>query len=130
MVATFKRGEDTSERLDLPCVGAELSEKVSILLKTNDDNDPAAAAQLIHQAHVRRDVVIKLIEGMVARKHRAYMSVNMASVKQKAQLLPERGVPPEIVKLLPFDEHLDKIQIQKSATPVEGRGDTAPVAEN
>ena len=36
---------------------------------------------------------------------------------------------PEIVKLLPLDEHLDKIQIQKSATPVEGRYDTASVAE-
>ena len=66
---------------------------------------------------------------MVHRKHRAYMSVNMAVVKENAQLLPERGVPPESVKLLPFDEHLDNIQIQKSATPAEGRDDTAPVAE-
>ena len=83
-------------------------------MKTNDDNDPAAAAQLIHQATVRRHVVVLLIEGMVARQHRAYMSVNLDVVKTMAKLSPESGVPPEIVKLLPFDENLDKIQIQKA----------------
>ena len=33
LVQMLQKGEDTSERLDLPCVGAELPEKVSILLK-------------------------------------------------------------------------------------------------
>ena len=66
---------------------------------------------------------------MIARKHRAYTTVNIEAVREKAKRLPENGVPPEIIKLLPFDEHLDKIQIQKSATPVEGRSDTASVAQ-
>ena len=33
LLQMLQKGEDTSERLDLPWVGAELSEKVSILLK-------------------------------------------------------------------------------------------------
>ena len=38
----------------------------------------------------------------------------------KARLLPEDGVPSEILYFLPNDNTLDKIQIQKAATPVEG----------
>ena len=38
----------------------------------------------------------------------------------KARLLPEDGVPAEILDLLPNDNTLDNIQIQKAATPVEG----------
>ena len=32
--------------------------------------------------------------------------------------MPHEGVPPDIVKLLPLDQLLDKIKIQKSATPI------------
>ena len=109
----MQKGEDSTKSQTLPWVGVELADKVSILLNTNDDNDPKAVTQLIHQAHVRRAVVVLLIEGMVARKHRAYTSVNLDAVREKAKSLPEQGVPPEIVHLLPFDEHLDKIQVQK-----------------
>ena len=33
------------------------------------------------------------------------------------------------MKLLPFDDHLDKIQVQKAATPVDGRVDVATAAQ-
>ena len=52
LLQTLRKGDDNSAPPELPWVGAELADKVSILLKTNDDNDPKAAAQLIHQAHV------------------------------------------------------------------------------
>ena len=39
-------------------------------------------------------------------------------VQSRAQALPENGVPPEFIKLLPLDKLLDNIQIQKSATPI------------
>ena len=80
-----EKGDDNSAPPELPWVGAELADKVSILLKSNDDNDPNAAAQLIHQARVRRHVVVLLIEGMVARKHRAYTTVNIEAVREKSK---------------------------------------------
>ena len=46
----------------------------------------------------------------------------MDRVRAKAECLPEDGVPPEIVRLLPHDGDLDKILIQKAATPADGRG--------
>eukprot|EP00973_Karenia_brevis_P086144 11947646-Karenia_brevis.AAC.1 len=39
----------------------------------------------------------------------------------KALDLREHGIPPEVLHLLPNDNSLDKLQIQKAATPVEGR---------
>ena len=42
-------------------------------------------------------------------------------LRRKAEHLPEDGVPPELVRLLGHDNDLDKLQVQKAATPVEGR---------
>ncbi|CAE8714602.1 unnamed protein product [Polarella glacialis] len=46
----------------------------------------------------------------------------------RAASLPEDGVPPEIVRLLPVDDTLDKIQVQKAATPVDLASDLTTVA--
>ena len=121
--------EAAASAADLPWVGEELADKVAILLKTKDEDDPKSLAQLVHQAQVRRSVVVQLIEGAKARGHRAYVSVSMERVRGKAKRLPESGVPPEIVRLLPHDEHLDKVQVQKAATPVEGRTDAVTAAQ-
>ena len=86
--------------------------------------------KFIHQATVRRKVVIKLIENAKARGHRAYKHVNLEAMRAKAQSLPEHGVPPEIVKLLPHDDDLDKLQIQKNAAPVPGRIDLSSTDAN
>ena len=48
----------------------ELSNVVSILLKTNEEEYPTSMASFVHQAHVRRDVVVELIEDAQARGHR------------------------------------------------------------
>ena len=80
-------------------------------------------AKVVHQALVRRDVVLQLIQGAKNRGHRAYRNVNMERARLKAQSLPAHGVPPELIKVLPHDDHLDKILVQKSATPVSGRKD-------
>ena len=55
-----------------------------------------------------------------ARGHRAYINVDAKTVADKARSLPEDGVPAEILHFLLNDNTLDKIQIQKAATPVEG----------
>eukprot|EP00959_Pyramimonas_sp_CCMP1952_P128315 2683048-Pyramimonas_sp.AAC.1 len=72
----------------------------------------------VHQALVRRKVVVDLIQGAKARGHRAYRNVDMDEVRRKAMELPEEGVPPEVMRLVPLDDALEKIQMQKAATPV------------
>ena len=53
---------------------------------------------------------------------RVVIAVTKASVRKKAEGLPENGVPLEVVHLLPHDGSLHKMQIQKAAAPVDGRG--------
>ena len=97
-----------------------MSNFVSVLLKTSDDGDTAEAlSRFVHQALVRRSVVIELIEGAVSRGHRAYKHVDLRKMRERAEQLPEHGVPPEIAKLLPYDNDIDKLQVQKAATPVD-----------
>ena len=67
---------------------------------------------------VRRHVVVSLIRMLNNRGRRAYRNIGMSKVEEKSLNLPENAVPPEIIKLLPLDGLLDKIQMQKSATPL------------
>ena len=110
---------------DLPHTGDELAHWVQILLKTSGAEE--LNASLIHQATVRGDVVVELIEELKKRGHRAYKDIDMRKVRAKAsQAFPgtEPRVPPEIVHLTalrPDDDAMDRIQSQKAATPVPGR---------
>ena len=70
-------------------------------------------ARYIHQAMVRRSVVVKLIETMKRRGHRAYKHIDMNEVFIKAFELPEHNVSPEIIRLLPLDHLQEQFQIQK-----------------
>lgn len=69
---------------------------------------------------MRRNIVIRLIDEMKQRGHAAYVNLDMDRVRAKASILPEDGVPPEIVRLLPLDKAHDKLQPNKNATPVQG----------
>ena len=81
----------------LPRTGSQLAEIVSVLLKASgDDEDVGALSKFIHQATVRRSIVVSLIQGAKERGHRAYVHLDMGEVTRKAQALPENGVPPEI----------------------------------
>ena len=111
------------EAPDVPKVGRDLAHVVQVLLKTNESDDRDALSKFVHQARVRRHVVVDRILEARARGHRAYVLVDPARVRQKALELPEDGVPPELLQLLPDDQSLDKLQVQKAATPVEGRRD-------
>ena len=109
----------SEHRVVLPRTGEDLANVVSVLLKTADSKDSDKdLARLVHQAVVRRDVVVQLIASMKKRGHRGYRHVCMDDVERRAQALPHEGVPPEIVKLLPLDQLLDNIKIQKRATPI------------
>ncbi len=96
-----------------------MSDFVSVLLKTNDEDSKESMAAFIHQAIVRRHVVVELIESMQRRGHRAYAKVNLEKMRARArEELPEHGTMSGIAKLIPYDDLLSKIQIQKAATPV------------
>jgi len=114
---------------DLPRVGIELSDYVSVVLKTNEESSPDSLARFVHQARVRRSIVVSLIRNAKDRGHRAYKLVDMDAVERKARHLPEDGVPPEIVALLPHDDSLDQVLVQKAADPARGRGSVEEVAE-
>ena len=62
---------------------------------------------------MRRDVVVALIRTMKERGHRAYKHVNMDEVQKNANALPDKDIPPEIIRYLPLDDLQDKIQMQK-----------------
>ena len=112
--------EESKASPDLPWIGSELSDKISILIKTHDEHDTLSMAQFVHQALVRRVVVLQLIQGAKNRGHRAYANVNMENARAKAQALPENGVPPELIHIIPHADHLDKVVVQKAGTPVGG----------
>ena len=117
------RLDDASQREeapDLPRTGEDLKYVVQVLLKTNDEDKRDSLKHFVHQARVRRHVVVNWILSAKARGHRAYIHVNEAKIRAKARLLPIDGVPEEILHCLPNDNTLDKIQVQKAATPVEG----------
>jgi hypothetical protein len=114
---------------DLPHTGDILSNFISILLKTSDEGDTKEAlVKFIHQALVRRDVVVELIANAKARGHPAYKNLDMARVRERAKDLPVNGVPECLAKLIPYDDLLDKIQVAKNATPVPGRADLDTIA--
>ena len=69
---------------DLPWVGKELSDFVSVVLKTSEEDNPKTMAKFVHQALVRREVVVTLIEGARKRGHRVYRGVDMARVRLKS----------------------------------------------
>ena len=102
----------------LPHVGKALSDKVAVIIKMGDKKDKAAMRQhIIHQAVVRRRVVVQLIATMVARSHPAYRGTDMALVEARAEMLPDNDVPAEIIALLENDGSLNQVLRQKAATP-------------
>eukprot|EP00971_Amphidinium_carterae_P237526 4715225-Amphidinium_carterae.1 len=110
----------------LPRSGEQLADIVRILLKTNKTGatTDAEIKGLVHQANVRRAVVVNLILDMKAVGHPAYQTVSEASLWCKAAGLPEDGVPPQIVKIInELDDSQDKLQPQKAATPCDGMQD-------
>ena len=103
----------------LPHIGEELRGKVAILIKIGKKEEGANVdAKIIHQAVVRRKVVIGLIQAMKSRNHPAYRQIDMTAVISRSVHLPENGVPPELVAFLQDDGNLARVQRQKAATAV------------
>eukprot|EP00435_Cladocopium_sp_Y103_P047972 s3508_g14.t1 len=96
--------KDTHAACQLPHVGAALRDKIAVLIKVGKKQEGATVPQrIIHQAVIRRQVVIGLIQAMVSRGHPAYNGVDMAAVTVRAEQLPENDVPAEIVAMFTND---------------------------
>ena len=121
--------EEESSSLQLPRLGPELSEFMSVLLKTGDQEiTPASLKKFVHAATVRRSVVLELIRNACTRGHRAFRKVCMKEVEARAQALPENDIPAELKVMLPYDEDIDFLQPQKNATPSAATQDAEALA--
>ena len=70
----------TAATCRLPHVGYELRDKIAVLIKVGNKQEGADVPQrIIHQAVVRRQVVVGLIAAMVSRGHPAYKAVRYGS---------------------------------------------------
>ena len=113
------RGEGRNGKTaPLPHCGRRLAEIVNVIVKSHQKQGTVDAGRILHQARVRRGIVVRLIEDAVARGHPAFAGVNMQATYTSAEALPEDGIPPEVIAELPYDNDLDRIMRQKAATPV------------
>ncbi|CAJ1431386.1 unnamed protein product, partial [Effrenium voratum] len=119
----------------LPRSGAELGQLVRVLLKTNKKGKTTDAEikGLIHQANVRREVVVNLVLDMKRLGHPSFAGADEEGVRLRAAALPTDGVPPEVLKVVAqvdadFDDAEDKLQPQKAATPCDGRQEDVAAA--
>ncbi|CAJ1460811.1 unnamed protein product, partial [Effrenium voratum] len=115
--------------------GAELGQLVRVLLKTNKKGKTTDTEikGLIHQANVRREVVVNLVLDMKRLGHPSFAGADEEGVRLRAAALPTDGVPPEVLKVVAqvdadFDDAEDKLQPQKAATPCDGRQEDVAAA--
>ena len=129
--ASSKNGKRrASSHADCPTLAGCCQNLVSLILKTHkeEDVDGRSLSKFIHQAIVRRDVVVRLIDNARRRGHRAYRDIDMAQVRAKAEReLPENDAPACVVALTELDDLTDKHQVPKAATPVR-TATSAPLA--
>ena len=110
-----------------PCSCRAQETDVRVLLKTNKTGKTTDAEikTLLHQATVRRDVVVQLILDMKRSGHPSFQQLQEGAVRAAAAQLPEDGVPPEVLKVINSlreeEETGHKLQPQKAATPTDGR---------
>ena len=82
--------------LKLPHCGAKLREVVNVIVKSHKRHETLDVGRIVHQARVRRAVVVRLIEDAVARGHPAFQGIQMEQMYSQAKALPEDGVPDDL----------------------------------
>lgn len=102
--------------------GEDLKHVLQVLLKTNDEDERDNLKHLIHQARVRRHVVVNLIPHL---KELDTARINMSTRRESKQTrvcsrkTECRHILIYILQYLPSDNTLDNIRVQKAATPVD-----------
>ena len=64
---------------------------------------------------------LRLPPGEAAAVFSPRFIASLHCLRHRCEDLPEDGVPMEMLHLLRHDDHLDKVQVQKAATLVDGR---------
>ena len=77
--------DTTTSAPDLPLSWKDLRSVVQVLFKCNASDQKKKLPKFIHQATVRRDVVVRHIADMKQRGHRGYLHVGMKKVEDKAK---------------------------------------------
>ncbi|CAE7904497.1 anks1b, partial [Symbiodinium necroappetens] len=123
--AAGAHAEQADNTPSFPRSGKALGEVVRVLLKTNRTGTTSESEikTLLHQATVRREVVVSLILDMQRLGHPAFQHLQHTKVQEAAAQLPEGGVPPEVLKIIQGmneeDETAHKLQPQKAAAPTD-----------
>lgn len=109
--------------VQLPRVGSDLLQLVQVVLqldaKAGEKPTQQERRELLASATVRREVVIKLVSTMKDLGHRDYSSVDMSEVIERAQLLPEADVPPEVLSVLNVNESAGPASTGKVSVPAD-----------
>ena len=87
---------------------------MQVLLKCNDSVEKKNLPKSIHQATVRRAVVVRHIQEMKLRGHKAYQHVNMERVREKANA----ELPDILLRDVQIEKNIQKMIIQRHATTV------------
>jgi len=86
----------TTGSLRLPKTGADLAAVINVIIKAGGPAERLEThANLIHQARVRRAVVLQLLADAKTREHPAYSNLCLAAAAERAEDLPVDGIPPE-----------------------------------
>jgi len=86
----------TEGSLCLPKTGADLAAVINVIIKAGGPAERLEThANLIHQARVRRAVVLQLLADAKTREHPAYSNLCLAAAAERAEDLPVDGIPPE-----------------------------------
>ena len=144
------QGKLPEEDAAVPRSGAQLGQAFRVILKTNKHGcaTEEEIKSLVHQAVVRREagashvgvsfrvsaflsaavarqqVVVNLILDMKEKGHPSFVHLEEDKVRERAEALPEHGVPEEVLNIIPElvaedAPRDDKLQPQKQAAPRE-----------
>ena len=78
----IETAENAGASPDLPLSGKDLRSVGQVLLKCNASSQKENLPKFIHQATVRREVVVRHIADMAQRGHRSYLHVDMKKVEE------------------------------------------------
>ena len=105
---------ETASAVSLPRSAHEIKNVVKVILKSQGQLPDA----LITAATIRREVVVTLIAEQKARGHPMYKDLDMTQVRQKAaREFPIQGSLPNHAQSIGHDNSLDRIEMQKCASP-------------
>ena len=144
------QGKLPEDDAQVPRSGEQLSQMFRVILKTNKHGRATEEEikSLVHQAVVRREagashvgasfrisgflsaavareqVVVNLILDMKEKGHPSFVHLEEDKVRERAEALPEHGVPEEVLNIIPElvaedAPRDDKLQPQKHAAPRE-----------